>query len=72
MFLASVAGHGSVTPELLDQVLRDQARRGDIAGSGLPSDHGTPPNNGAWFNQGVRHNSTAACNTWLATPDSVS
>jgi len=71
MFLASVAGHGSVTRELLDQVARDQARRGDIPGSGLARDHGTTQNNSAWFTNGVRHNRTSACNTWQAPPQSV-
>jgi predicted metalloprotease len=71
MFLASVTGHGSVTQDLLDQIARDQARRGDIPGSGLPRDHGSMQNNGAWFITGLRHNRTSACNTWLAPPQSV-
>jgi uncharacterized protein len=71
MFLASVAGQGSVTQAVVDQVARDQARRGDVPGSGLHKDHGSTQNNGAWFTQGLRHNRTPACNTWQAPPQSV-
>jgi uncharacterized protein len=67
MFLASITGQ--VTQALLDQVARDQARRGDMPG--LPKDHGTAQNNGVWFTNGLRHNRTSVCNTWLAPPHTV-
>ena len=71
MFLASVAGQGSITTALLSQVARDQARRGDIAGSRIPRDHGSTQNNAAWFTIGLRQKSTSACDTWQAPPNSV-
>lgn len=71
MFLASLMGQGSITSALLNQVARDQARRGDITGSSLPRDHGSTQNNAAWFTIGLRQNRTSACNTWQAPPNSV-
>jgi uncharacterized protein len=72
MFYASAAGRGSITRTMLDDVRLDQSRRGDHSETGLPSDHGTPANNGAWFVQGVRFNQTFQCNTWQASPTTVS
>lgn len=71
MFLAGVAGHGSISRELAETIVRDQGRRGDLPDSGRLPDHGAPHNNGAWYSAGYRSNDTAACNTWLASPDSV-
>ncbi|HET8641440.1 MAG TPA: neutral zinc metallopeptidase [Pseudonocardiaceae bacterium] len=71
MFLASTAGHGSISRELAEQIVRDQGRRGDRPDSGLPSDHGTPDNNGHWYSAGYQHNDTATCNTWLAPAERV-
>jgi uncharacterized protein len=72
MFFASVVGRGSVSRGMLNQAQQDASRRGDNARSGLPKDHGTPRNNGAWFQQGARSNRAFQCNTWQAPPESVS
>ena len=72
MFLAGVAGQGSVSRELAEQILRDQGRRGDRPDSGLPADHGTPASNAAWYAAGYQQNSAAACNTWVVPAPSVS
>src|SRR5215207_5104382 len=71
MFLASTAGHGSISQELAEQIIRDQGRRGDLPDSGQPPDHGTPDNNGFWYSAGYQHNNTAACDTWLAPAERI-
>jgi predicted metalloprotease len=72
MFYASAAGRGSISRTMLDDARADQSRRGDHPETGLPRDHGTPANNGAWFLQGARLNQTFQCNTWQASSATVS
>ena len=66
MFLASVAGHGSVS--------RSMAADGAaaFADGGGEKDHGSAPNQGRWAQIGYQQNKTAACNTWAAPQGDVS
>ncbi|MCP2259632.1 hypothetical protein LX15_003337 [Streptoalloteichus tenebrarius] len=72
MFIAAVGGKGSVDRTMVNDAVQDFGDRGDWPNNGKPRDHGRPEVNKAWANQGLRTNSTAQCNTWVATPDSVS
>jgi predicted metalloprotease len=66
MFLASVAGRGSIT--------RSMAADGAaaFADGGGEKDHGTASNQGRWAQIGYQQNKTAACNTWAAPQGDVS
>ena len=66
MFFAAALG-----PQDLHDAKVDANLRGDYEGKVRPQDHGTPERSGAWFGQGGDKNSTAQCNTWLASPDQV-
>ncbi|MFI9386202.1 neutral zinc metallopeptidase [Kutzneria sp. NPDC052558] len=66
MFLASVAGRGSIS--------RSMAADGAaaFADGGGESDHGSPAHQGRWAQIGYQENKTAACNTWAAAQGDVS
>jgi hypothetical protein len=66
MFLASVAGRGSVTKSMA----ADGAAA--FADGGGEQDHGSAPNQGRWAQIGYQQNKTAACNTWAASQGDVS
>jgi predicted metalloprotease len=66
MFLASVAGRGSIS--------RSMAADGAaaFADGGGEKDHGTAAHQGRWAEIGYQENKTAACNTWAAAQGDVS
>jgi predicted metalloprotease len=66
MFLASVAGRGSVTKAMA------ATGAAAFADGGGEKDHGTAPNQGRWAQIGYQQNKTAACNTWAAPQGDVS
>jgi predicted metalloprotease len=66
MFLASVAGRGSITRSMAG----DGAAA--FADGGGEKDHGTAQNQGRWAEVGYQQNKTAACNTWSAAQGDVS
>ncbi|MFC0433447.1 neutral zinc metallopeptidase [Kutzneria buriramensis] len=66
MFLASVAGRGSVSRSMAG----DGAAA--FADGGGEKDHGTAQNQGRWAEVGYQQNKTAACNTWSAAQGDVS
>jgi uncharacterized protein len=66
MFLASVAGRGSVSRSMAS----DGAAA--FADGGGEKDHGTAAHQGQWAQIGYRENKTAACNTWAAAQGDVS
>ncbi|EWM13862.1 MULTISPECIES: neutral zinc metallopeptidase [unclassified Kutzneria] len=66
MFLASVAGHGSVSRSMAG----DGAAA--FADGGGEKDHGTAAHQGRWAQIGYEQNKTAACNTWAAPQGDVS
>jgi len=69
MFFAATVGNG-LDRSLYEQALLDASNRGDQPGG--PRDHGSPRNNGAWFQQGAQKNRTYQCNTWLIEASAVS
>ena len=66
MFLASVAGRGSITKSMA------ATGAAAFADGGGEKDHGTAPNQGRWAQIGYQQNKTAACNTWAAPQGDVS
>ncbi|GAA0604375.1 hypothetical protein GCM10010174_21180 [Kutzneria viridogrisea] len=66
MFLASVAGRGSIT--------KATATNGaaSFAEGGAEQTHGSPAHQGRWAEVGYKDNNTASCNTWVAPPGDVS
>jgi len=66
MFLASVAGRGSIS--------RSMAADGAaaFADGGGETDHGSAVHQGRWAEIGYQENKTAACNTWAAAQGDVS
>ncbi|QUQ68986.1 neutral zinc metallopeptidase [Kutzneria sp. CA-103260] len=66
MFLASVAGRGSIS--------RSMAADGAaaFADGGGEKDHGSAAHQGRWAEIGYQENKTAACNTWAAAQGDVS
>jgi predicted metalloprotease len=69
LFLASVAGRGSVGVTLADRAVREFGLGGSTADSRRT--HGTVANQGEWARRGYRGNNIAQCNTWTADPASV-
>ncbi|MBB5891572.1 neutral zinc metallopeptidase [Kutzneria kofuensis] len=66
MFLASVAGRGSISRSMAG----DGAAA--FADGGGEKDHGTAAHQGRWAQIGYQENKTAACNTWSAPQGDVS
>ena len=66
MFLASVAGRGSISQSMA----ADGAAA--FADGGGEKDHGTAAHQGRWAQIGYQENKTAACNTWAAAQGDVS
>jgi predicted metalloprotease len=66
MFLASVAGRGSVSRSMAS----DGAAA--FADGGGEKDHGSAAHQGQWAQNGYQQNKTAACNTWSAAQGDVS
>jgi uncharacterized protein len=66
MFIASVAGRGSVTTRLADAAV--DSFRDTIS----DDTHGTVKHQVRWGKTGFENNSTAACNTWTAPAEEVS
>jgi uncharacterized protein len=66
MFLASIAGRGSIT--------KAAASNGaaSFAEGGAEQSHGTPAHQGKWAEIGYQNNNTASCNTWVAPVGDVS
>lgn len=72
MFLTAAVGRGSVDRNIFAEAYDDEAQRGDYPDrTGNPRDHGTPSNNGAWWEEGTTKNRTAQCNTWAASSAEV-
>jgi uncharacterized protein len=66
MFIAAVAGHGSVSVKLAKAAV--ESFRDTV-----PDDtHGTVKHQVAWGRAGFDNNRTASCNTWLAKTEDVS
>ncbi|WP_424184440.1 neutral zinc metallopeptidase [Actinokineospora sp. G85] len=70
-FAGSRNGGGSVTDQVVRDMLQDGYTRGDWK-QGAPRDHGSPQHTGAWQEHGYKNNRTAPCNTWSAAPADVS
>lgn len=70
MYLGSAQAAGSYSTDEAWTAIRDHYNRGDYPGR--PRDHGSPDNNGWWYEHGYTTNRNFECNTWLAPSDSVS
>ena len=66
MFIASVAGHGSVSVKLA------RAAADSFRDTVADNTHGSVKHQVAWGKAGFDKNQTAACNTWLAPSSEVS
>ena len=66
LFIAAVAGRGSVSRNLANQAVAD------FRNGALPDSHGSRANQAAWARKGYEQRATAACNTWIASPGEVS
>lgn len=70
-FAGAQHGGGSISDAVIRDMLADGYERGDWQ-QGVPRDHGSPQNYGAWQEHGFTNNRTAPCNTWAAGAEHVS
>jgi predicted metalloprotease len=66
LFLAAAAGRGSISKTLAEQSV------GEFRNGALPQTHGSPAHQAFWAKQGYLERTTAVCNTWSASTNSVS
>jgi uncharacterized protein len=66
LFLAAVAGQGSVSRELADQAVAD------FRNGGLSDTHGSRAHQSTWARAGYEGAGVAACNTWAVAATEVS
>jgi predicted metalloprotease len=69
MFMAAVAGRGSVSRTLADRVVREFGLGGSTSDS--RRSHGSVANQGEWARRGYQADNTSRCNTWTAPAASV-
>jgi len=70
MWMRSVTASYPVPTSRRNLLYAFYSRVGDHPG--YPRDHGSPANNYRWFRTGYEFNSTQRCNTWRASPSTVS
>lgn len=71
VFMSSVRGTFPVTPQQWATALKDSYERGDDGRPLDQRDHGTDAHYRGWLQTGFTRGTTAACNTWAASPGSV-